>query len=318
MTAYPPIRLPLIGLYADLESLFDTRDVRPCQAALVRLGPQYSQQGVVSLKDFPTVLYFPDKRTFNHFLDDMKKNGCTIRRDAAPSGYGKRATLRDEISAEGYFSGDGGLDITIGFQLIPEPELDGVLFENMLPQKNAPDQLIKLIYRYVARACVRGVDGVPLSGFYVALGLLEFNRGAPAARPEGQNQIFAVFDRVFDMIDRAFAGGSGQDFATMATNITPAMADAIGHATQAAFDDALRGQTDITEPTVSIRIRFPMEQRDAVAPVFESSGGTVADETHDGTLWTLTGDIPASAFHSDPSPLAETLRTTGATVEIKD
>lgn len=318
MTAYPPIRLPLIGLYADLESLFETRDVRPCQQALVQLGPQYSQQGVVSLKDFPTVLYFPDKRTFNHFLDDMKKGGCTIRRDAAPSGYGKRATLRDEVSAEGYFSGDGGLDIAIGFQLIPEPELDGVLFENMLPQKNAPDQLIKLIYRYVARACVRGVDGIPLTGFYVALGLLDFNRQAQAARPEGQNQIFTVFDRIFDMIDRAFAGGSGQDFATMATNITPAMADAIGRATQAAFDDALGGQTRIEEPPVNIRIRFPMDEREAVTPVFTASGGTVEDETHDGTFWTLTGTIPASAFHTDPSLLAEKLRETGATVEIKD
>ncbi len=321
---FPPISLPPIGLYADLETLFNSTDVAACQQALQQVAGIYREMGVVPLDHSPTVLYFPNRRILNHFLDDMQKHGCRSRKDVAFSGYGRRATITQEVSAEGEATDANGRNLFIAFQLIPAPEQDSILFENMLPPRlqNLPGQITQMVYRQVQRLAVRGVPAedspanAPLSGFYVALAALDFGTETALTKRNRGDSFFTVFDKMFDAIDKLFAGGSGADFATMAQSANPAVRELLYRAIDDAFANGLRDNIAILTPDVIVNIRARLPERAELESAFVAAGGVLVDDVHDGTFYTLTGRIAARAFHDDDGDngLASALQRLKATV----
>jgi hypothetical protein len=326
MSDFPPIRLPLIGLYTHLDTLFSGEDKNACQQALVKIGGTYREMGVIPLTEFPSVLYFPNRHTFNTFLDDMKKHGCRANMDVVLSGYGQRAILKQEVSAEGEATNEHGQNLFVAFQLIPAPEAEGVHFENMLPPrlKALPPMILTLIYRLIQQISVRGIiapDGVgyvPLSGFYVALAALDFSNNVKLIKQKRGDRFFSFFDKMFDVVDSTFAGGSGVDFASMAQSMTPNIRQLFQLAIQDAFTNGLSNNTQIIRPEVEAKIRVPMPERNPLEAALMNAGGTLTEVIHDGTFWTLTTQMKAAAFHDDTNGLSNALdRHTAQIIDVR-
>ncbi|MFW5748476.1 MAG: hypothetical protein ACOCYT_02555 [Chloroflexota bacterium] len=316
--SYQPIRYPSHATFLSLESLFDLRadnaSGQPCQQAIQEILRGLPELGIGPLETIPYVLTFPSLETRETFLDLLRETDCGLRPSIPEAGFGLRETVRQPVTGTATYTSPAGARATVTLTLEPAPGSGVVTFENRAPFSTMTRELLDLIYLRVGMAGAHGPTGYPLTNLIVALDTLNVEATQPQQRPAPQpvtstpptqkkkdgNPFFRAFDWVFDTIDKMFAGGSGDTFSNMGT--TPerssvnAPREAIWYAVAEAMNDALLQARVLVEPVTRVEVRFPVEDHEAVAAAFRARGGTIEDETHDGTRWTLSGTIAARAL----------------------
>lgn len=309
-----PISFPTSALYVSLETLFDlnedSRAGGPCQTAIREVLAGLPELGIVPLPTTPYVLSFPSTDVYDTFVDLLVETPCHLWSTVPEPSFGKREMLTTSTQATGAYTASNGVQAQVTLRLEPDDGSGHVQFQNGVTFGMTTQELLRIIYQRVGMIASQGALGYPLVNARIVLTEIALQNETrpvepppqpvapqpPQPAPKSGNPLFRMFDWIFDTIDKNFAGGTGTEFTTMPSGKTggAAQREAVWMATGEALHDALRGTTSLVEPVSRVEVRFPVAYRDAVAPDFESRGGTIEDEVHDGTTWTITGSIKAS------------------------
>lgn len=307
---YPPIAFPAHAYYLSLDTLFDldadTRAGAPCQRALHEVLAGLPELGIAPMTDLPFVLGFPSLDVLDSVIDLLAETDCALTTTDVTPGFGLRETVHEPQTIDGSYRAKDGSRSRVRLSLTPRPGSGTVRFRSEMAFASVSRETLNLLYQRVGMLAAHGPQGYPLIDLDIALveasvepvgGSVPVPTSPPPTAQKPDNPLFRAMDWIFDRIDALFAGGSGSDFRDMTPDRpSSTVREGLWYAAGDAMRYGLRGQTALVEPVVAVRLRFPVEARQAVGTDFSARGGQIDDEVHDGTTWTINGQAPASAL----------------------